>query len=423
MSKKVLCKFAMLLIAIAVSSAYSQAQVITGQDNFGNGFDGNGDPLNYVQGVDWAYKTRTVSPDNSTNLTGGIPGAFPGSRFDVFGVTSHGLNFDLDDDTTDPNNPFDDFIGFAVTPGQPGDMGNFFGVEDLENNDNGSGFGTVDWEFDLAPGQGLDPYDIHRICVDVVAYGDFEQTDAFIFSGGLDQVSKVFFEFALTQAQDDENTIYICEMAGGQQRDWYFNPFWNSFLQGPWDDLILNGENANYGFHIDDDGGANDDTGAMDGFINGARLVNPTQTTRGIFDKNAFNGSGSNTTQLFPYMDPLIEQQQGQDVALNNQKQRFCALCKGTGDCFFLRFEAFNNGSSEVFAFDNVVLESAVLGDANGDGILNFDDLDPFVLALFDPAAYALAFPNVDPNFVMDFNCDGSLTFDDLDPFVNKLFN
>jgi hypothetical protein len=58
--------------------------------------------------------------------------------------------------------------------------------------------------------------------------------------------------------------------------------------------------------------------------------------------------------------------------------------------------------------------------DLNCDGVINFDDINAFVLALSDPAAYHAAFPNC---FLIagDSNNDGIVNFDDIDPFVALL--
>ena len=55
-------------------------------------------------------------------------------------------------------------------------------------------------------------------------------------------------------------------------------------------------------------------------------------------------------------------------------------------------------------------------GDMNCDGRLDGADIDPFFLALGDPPAYALAFPNCDP-LNGDMNGDGRLDGGDIDPF------
>ncbi|MBL8880640.1 MAG: hypothetical protein JNG88_16125 [Phycisphaerales bacterium] len=59
-------------------------------------------------------------------------------------------------------------------------------------------------------------------------------------------------------------------------------------------------------------------------------------------------------------------------------------------------------------------------GDMNCDGTVNNFDIDPFVLGLTDPDAYALAFPtcNVENG---DVNGDGVFNNFDIDPFVALL--
>lgn len=58
-----------------------------------------------------------------------------------------------------------------------------------------------------------------------------------------------------------------------------------------------------------------------------------------------------------------------------------------------------------------------LLGDANCDRLINNFDIDPFVLALSDPAEYAIQFPECDIRF-MDINQDGFVNNFDIDPFV-----
>ena len=57
------------------------------------------------------------------------------------------------------------------------------------------------------------------------------------------------------------------------------------------------------------------------------------------------------------------------------------------------------------------------LGDMNCDGTVNNFDIDPFVLALTDPGAYATAFPDCD-SMLADANDDGTVNNFDIDPFV-----
>ena len=57
------------------------------------------------------------------------------------------------------------------------------------------------------------------------------------------------------------------------------------------------------------------------------------------------------------------------------------------------------------------------LGDLNCDGSVDFFDIDAFVLAVTDPAAYAAAYPDCDI-MLADINGDGSVNFFDIDGFV-----
>ena len=60
------------------------------------------------------------------------------------------------------------------------------------------------------------------------------------------------------------------------------------------------------------------------------------------------------------------------------------------------------------------------LGDLNCDGMLNAFDIDPFVLALTDPAGYAAAYPDCDA-LLADIDGDGLVNAFDIDPFVQLL--
>ncbi len=59
-------------------------------------------------------------------------------------------------------------------------------------------------------------------------------------------------------------------------------------------------------------------------------------------------------------------------------------------------------------------------GDLNCDGVVNFADIDPFVLALGDPAGYSAAYPWCAIENA-DINTDGQVNFADIDPFVALL--
>ena len=59
-------------------------------------------------------------------------------------------------------------------------------------------------------------------------------------------------------------------------------------------------------------------------------------------------------------------------------------------------------------------------GDLNCDGVVNFGDIDPFVLALTDATGYAAAYPACH-HLNADINDDGVVNFGDIDPFVGLI--
>lgn len=59
-----------------------------------------------------------------------------------------------------------------------------------------------------------------------------------------------------------------------------------------------------------------------------------------------------------------------------------------------------------------------LLGDANNDGIINTNDVFPFVLALTDREEYTAAFPGVIMPNQLDQNYDGLVNTNDIEPFI-----
>lgn len=68
-----------------------------------------------------------------------------------------------------------------------------------------------------------------------------------------------------------------------------------------------------------------------------------------------------------------------------------------------------------VFDFDLVTFKR---GDTNNDGVIDFFDIDSFVLALTNPTAYRAQYPWIDIEEVADINQDGAVDFFDIDPFI-----
>ncbi len=60
-------------------------------------------------------------------------------------------------------------------------------------------------------------------------------------------------------------------------------------------------------------------------------------------------------------------------------------------------------------------------GDLNCDGQIDAFDIEPFLLALFEPGNYAIEYPDCDINLA-DINGDGSIDAFDIEPFLGILF-
>jgi len=61
------------------------------------------------------------------------------------------------------------------------------------------------------------------------------------------------------------------------------------------------------------------------------------------------------------------------------------------------------------------------LGDMDGSGAVNNNDIAPFALALTDRAAYEATYPGIDPDIVGDIDASGDLNNNDIAPFVTLL--
>jgi hypothetical protein len=82
-----------------------------------------------------------------------------------------------------------------------------------------------------------------------------------------------------------------------------------------------------------------------------------------------------------------------------------------------IRFQNSSDGTNSSFT---VLAGSVLPGDLNCDGSVNFDDINPFVLILSNPAAWQAAYPGC-PAANGDINGDGSVGFGDINPFVALL--
>ena len=82
--------------------------------------------------------------------------------------------------------------------------------------------------------------------------------------------------------------------------------------------------------------------------------------------------------------------------------------------------DIFSTGSWRPFRFA-IDACPAGLGDLNCDGAIDAFDIEPFLMALFDPDAYAAAFPECDLH-LGDLNGDGAVDACDIEPFIDLLF-
>ncbi|HQL53239.1 MAG TPA: carbohydrate-binding protein, partial [Phycisphaerae bacterium] len=78
------------------------------------------------------------------------------------------------------------------------------------------------------------------------------------------------------------------------------------------------------------------------------------------------------------------------------------------------------NADGNVDAAEYVAFHLVLVGDVNCDGHVGFGDINPFVLAMSNPATYAQMYPNC-PLANRDINGDGSFNFGDINPFVTLL--
>ncbi len=92
------------------------------------------------------------------------------------------------------------------------------------------------------------------------------------------------------------------------------------------------------------------------------------------------------------------------------------------GGTRFMGLAVSANGSTvNTSQFEHVAVIARRAADADCNGAIDFFDIDPFLLALFDPAGYVAAQPTCDLGNA-DVNGDGAVDFFDIDPFLSCLF-
>ncbi len=98
-----------------------------------------------------------------------------------------------------------------------------------------------------------------------------------------------------------------------------------------------------------------------------------------------------------------------------------------TSHKMLLRYGCTRAGNNWWFAFDDVLLTAQpttrLIGDANGDHRVDFNDINPFVAALIEPSVFEVEFPGIDPGLTLDCDRNGVFDFDDINGFVAILMS
>jgi hypothetical protein len=120
------------------------------------------------------------------------------------------------------------------------------------------------------------------------------------------------------------------------------------------------------------------------------------------------------------------------DAAAGDYRLQSNSLCIDAGDPGFVPEpgETDLDGHSRVWDGDDngsVIVDMGayefgahLYGDLNCDGTVSFGDINPFVLTLTNPTAYAQQYPDCDIRGA-DINGDGVVDFGDINPFVELL--
>jgi len=100
--------------------------------------------------------------------------------------------------------------------------------------------------------------------------------------------------------------------------------------------------------------------------------------------------------------------------AVGSSENWFAAYVGGAWANYWFGGSPVANFGIKIFATGGAVVTTA---DTNCDGAVNAFDIDPFILALTDPAGYTAAYPNCNL-LTADANCDGTVNAFDIDPFI-----
>ncbi len=90
-----------------------------------------------------------------------------------------------------------------------------------------------------------------------------------------------------------------------------------------------------------------------------------------------------------------------------------------SSDVVHIIYAATFNGGQDIWYLP---IRPFLRGDVNCDGLVDFRDINPFILAVTDWRLYALRYPDC-PITNADINEDGWVNFGDINPFIRLLSN
>jgi hypothetical protein len=161
--------------------------------------------------------------------------------------------------------------------------------------------------------------------------------------------------------------------------------------------------------------------GQQEAFVNTLSFLDGAQVF--WFDNSGIGrvlGARVSAAGTFLWIPPII-----QPCSLLSDKSRLDATCTPSGTAL-LTWGDGRSDARDVYA-QNVNPPDGSLGlpiflhaDLNCDGVVDFDDINPFVLAISDPGAYETQYPDC---FWLAGDCDsdGDVDFDDINAFVALL--
>ncbi len=115
-------------------------------------------------------------------------------------------------------------------------------------------------------------------------------------------------------------------------------------------------------------------------------------------------------------LDESAWSQKAHDISGVADRQATVYLRWGMGPTdYSVTYPGWNIDDIEIWG----ILHPVIAGDMNCDGLVDFSDINPFVLRMTDPAAYASQYPDCPAN--ADINGDGVVNFADINPFIALL--